>query len=1094
MLKLRRLVAALAVVLIIVGILQLRSAPVDVLPEFLPATVDVQTEALGLSAEEVEQLITVTLEQDLVRGVAWLNTIQSESVPGLSSIHLTFDRGTDLLKARQLVQERVQSSDLTNVSKPPQMLQPTSSTGRVTMIGLSSKTMSLMQMSVLARWTIVPKLTGVPGVANVATWGQRDEQLQVLVDPQRLQQHDVSLDTIITTAGNALWFSPLTFLEASSPGTGGFIDTANQRLSIMHLFPISTPEQLGQVALEQVGDQATTPTTAPASGGSTATTATTEPPDIVPGSTPTTAPSSTTPTTAASATPSPTPTTEKPLLLGDVATIVEDHQPLIGDALFTNGPGLLLVINKLPGADVEQVTKGIQAALEELKPGLADMTFDYNVFRPATYIELGISNVALGLIIGAVLLLLALAALFFDWRNVVMSAVVIALGLAVASLALRLLGFSLNWMTMAGLIIGLVVAIDVSVSYATYIRRRLAEWDGAGERDGARAVILQAAREIRGDVVYVTVIVLVALLPIFAARGSTGALIRDLSVAFALMVVASAAAALLVGLALALMLVPKKRGGEWEAPLVRWFKRGYGRALSWMIALPRRSYVPALVVAVIAIVMVPFLSGSVVPPLKDTNVLVEFKAQPGTSLPEMARVVGLAGTEIKAIPGVKDVGGHIGRAVLGDQVVNVDSSVLWLNIDETQDYGKTLAAIREVASGYPGLSTDVVTYPNSQFAAASPDSKGKLTVRIFGQELDTLRSLAADVNSMLKGVKGVAGTTVENLAEEPGINIEVNLAAAQQYGIKPGDVRREATTLISSIVVGGLFEQEKIFDVVVVADPKVRADLNSIRDLLIDTPSGQRVKLSDVANVTIGPTPTVLRHDATSRKIDVTVDVSSRNVESVAGDVRSQLAQVSFPPEYHAEVLGLAGETTTGIWLLVLGAVAIFGIFLLLQSSLGSWLLALLVLLSALVALSGGVVAAFFMSRTISPPVLLGLLAIFGIAVRSALLLIRDCREQERKDSEGAAEDPAAKSRPPLAIVLQAAGGQFGTLVLTIVAAGLMLLPLAIMGRDEGLEVLYAPLVAILASLVTLAFVGLFVMPALYVRFAGSWRRHDDTI
>jgi Cu/Ag efflux pump CusA len=249
--KLRLLVIVAAVAVLAFGFTQLRAASMDALPEFSPTSVEVQTEALGLSAAEIEQLITVPLEADLLNGVAWLKTIRSESLPGLSSLTLVFEPGTDPLKARQVVQERItQAKALPNVSKPPIMLEPLSSSSRVMMIGLTPKTLSLIDTSVLARWTIKPRLMGVPGVANVSIWGQRDQQLQVQVDPKRLAASDISLAQVLQTSGNAMWVSPLSFLEASTPGSGGFFDTDNQRLGIQHVSPISSAEDLAKVTVE----------------------------------------------------------------------------------------------------------------------------------------------------------------------------------------------------------------------------------------------------------------------------------------------------------------------------------------------------------------------------------------------------------------------------------------------------------------------------------------------------------------------------------------------------------------------------------------------------------------------------------------------------------------------------------------------------------------------------------------------------------------------------------------------------------------------------------------------------------------------------
>ena len=340
-LKFRLLVLVAAVGMLVVGVTTLGHAPVDTYPEFTPPSVDIQTEALGLSAAEIEQLITVPLEADLLNGVAWLQTIHSESIPGLSSIHLIFEPGTNLLKARQMVQERLnQPAAIPSVSKPPVMLPPTSSTSRVLMIGLSSDQLSLIDMGVLARWTIKPRLLGVPGVANVAIWGQRERQLQVQVDPQHLKDESVSLNQVVSTAGNSLWVSSLSFLEASSPGTGGFFDAPNQRLAVRHVSPINTAAELANVPVEPTDEK-------PAPKG----------PDGA------------------------------PPRLGDVANVVEDHQPLIGDAIVNGKPGLMLVVEKLPTGNTLAVTQGVEEALDALRPGLPGLNIDTSVFRPARFIH-----------------------------------------------------------------------------------------------------------------------------------------------------------------------------------------------------------------------------------------------------------------------------------------------------------------------------------------------------------------------------------------------------------------------------------------------------------------------------------------------------------------------------------------------------------------------------------------------------------------------------------------------------------------------------------------------------------------------------------
>lgn len=392
-LQFRFLVVVFAAMLMVFGILQLRHMPVDVLPEFSPPYVEIQTEALGLSAEEVEQLITVPLEHNLLNGVAWIDKIRSESVSGLSSVTLIFEPGTDLYRARQMVAERLAqgAATLPRVSRGPVMLQPTSGSSRVLVVRLSSKQLSAIQMSVLARWTITPRLMGVPGVANVAVWGMRDRQLQVLVDPDRLRAYQIPLLQVLESVGNALWVSPLSFVEAATPGNAGFIDTPQQRLGIQHISPIVSPESLSQVSVQApltllINQPEGNKSSTPVWGGA--------------------------------------------VRVMDVADVVENHQPLIGDALAKDGANLLLVIEKFPGSDTVQVTRGVEAALATLRPGLGGMEIDSTLFRPATFIELARNNLTRAGIIAGVIIVLMVGLFFFNWRATLISLITIPLAQA----------------------------------------------------------------------------------------------------------------------------------------------------------------------------------------------------------------------------------------------------------------------------------------------------------------------------------------------------------------------------------------------------------------------------------------------------------------------------------------------------------------------------------------------------------------------------------------------------------------------------------------------------------------------------------------
>src|ERR671914_3095503 len=948
------LLIALAVGVFVVGFVQLRSAPVDVLPEFTPPYVEVQTEALGLSADEVEQLITVPMEADLLNGVEGVDVIRSESVAGLSSIVMVFKPETDIYQARQLVQERlIQAHALPNVSNPPTMIQPLSSSSRVMMIGLDpSKELSPIEVGVLAQWLIKPELMGVPGVANVAVWGMRDKQLQVQVDPERLQDQGVTLNQVVETTGNAQLVSPLSFLEASTPGTGGFLETPNQRLQVRHVFEkLGTPENLGNVTVEDTGGQ---------------------------------------------------------LRVADVANVVEEHQPLIGDAIVGgNDNRLLLVIEKFPNADTAEVTSGVEDALNDLKPGLTGMKFDTDIFRPATYITDAIGNLRLAIIIGGVLLALVLAAFLFSLRATLISLVTIPLSLMVAALVLYFRGETFNPIAFAGLAVALAIIIDDAIIGVHNVARRLGEQRRDDDDRSTADVVLEALTEVRRPAAYAAFIALLAIVPVVIMEGRPGAFFEPLALSYALAVLASMVVALTVTPALSLLAFSWGSGGRRESPILRLLNPIYDGALSRLVRAPRAMLIAAVACVVVGLAALPLLGTSLVPSFKDNDVLVNLQGPPGTSEPKMSGITAQLSRELAAIPGVEDVGGHVGRALTGDQIVDVNSSVLSVKIGSDADYDATMAEIRDVvASLDEPVDREIVTHSQQEvnnvgtlIDAEAPGSGNNLNVltgadkplvvRVYGQGLGTLRSEADDVRDLVGGVDGVLDPTVESVPEEPVLAIETDLARAEPFGIKPGDVRRASAMLLQGVVVGNIFGEQKVFEVVVKGAPKVRESVENVRNVLIDTPGGGHVRLEQVADVSIQPSPAVIKRDSAQRYVDVEANVSGRSLDAVATDVEDLLADATFPLEYHAEVL----EQTTTAQEINLGRVVGFGItaviaiFLLFQAAFRSWRLAGLAFLTLPVALVGGVLAALIDGATLSLGALIAFLALLGIAARNGVML-----------------------------------------------------------------------------------------------------------
>ncbi|MEK6275144.1 MAG: efflux RND transporter permease subunit [Actinomycetota bacterium] len=1042
-LNFRLLVIPIGIALMVVGVAQVRQTPVDVLPEFTPPYVEVQTEALGLSAEEVEELITVPLERDLLNGVAGIDVLRSESVLGLSSVVLLFEPGTDLLNARQLVQERLlQAHVLPKVSKPPTMLQPLSSQSRVMMIGLSSEELSPIDLGLLARWTIRPRLMGVPGVANVVMWGQREHQIQVQVDPEHLQRNGVSLQQVISTAGNAQLVSPLSFLEASTPGTGGFIDTPNQRLQLRHILPIADPEGLAEV-----------------------------PVDGIPGGA---------------------------KRLGDVADVVVDHQPLIGDAVIGDGDGLMLVVEKFPGTNTLEVTREVDAALDAMRPGLSGVRLDSTIFRPASFIEHAIDNLALALLIGFLLVAVVLAALFFDLRAALVAFVSIPLSVVAALLVLSLRGESMNALVLAGLLLAVLVVVDDGVVGVENIRRRLEERRRAGSTRSAAAVVLEASLEVRGPVGFATLIILVAVIPVFFLGGQLGDFFEPLALSYALAVLASTLVALTVTPALSLLLLGGRgtRGGE--TPVLRRAAARYGAALSRVVRQPGTVLAAAAVVGIAGIAMLPLFGQSLVPTFKERELLIHLKAATGTSRPEMVRIAGRVSRELRSLAGVENVGAHVGRAVMSDQKLGVSSGEVWVSIDSDVDYGTTVDRIRGVVDGYPGLDGELVTYSTDRIRTLGSVADGKagdedrrdnlaalrandepLVVRIYGNDLDELRSKADEVRGLMGGVDGVVNPRVEPQIAEATLEIEPNIAAASRHSMKPGDIRRAATTLVQGIPVGSLFEEQKVFEVIVVGAPEIRHSVSSVRRLLLDTPGGRQVRLADVADVRIVPSPGSIKREAASRYLDVGADISGRDLGAVIDDVERRLGELSFPLEYHAEVLSASSDREAAQGRLLMFAIAAaIAIVLLLQAAFGSWLLGLFFFAALPIALAGGVFAARLVGDEISLGMVAGLLAVFALTVRNGVLLVAHYRRLERE----------SESAPTPSLTLRGARERLPSVATTALTTGAAFLPFLALGSIPGNEIAH-PLAAVaLGGLVTSTLFTLFVVPPLYLFFGGVER------
>jgi len=1020
-LRFRWLVLFAAAALIVFGIGETRNADLDVFPEFAPPRVEIQTIAVGNSSEQVEELITIPLE-DQLNGVPGLEEMRSRSVTDLSQIELLFSRDTDLYEARQLVQERLTeaSPNLPTWASPPWMMPPLSSTSRILKIGITSDELNIREMSVVAYWKIRQELLRVDGVANVAIWGEHLKQEHVDVDPQKLAEHGVSLQQVMDQTADSLDAGLLRYSEGHVIGTGGFVEQGGQRLDVQNVLPILGPDDLAKVSLE-------------GSDG-------------------------------------------KNLRLDDVANVKWDSQPLIGDAVVNDGPGLLLVVQKFPNANTLEVTRGVEEAIDDMRPGLPGMEIDTTIFRPATFIELALDHLTEALLIGVLLVILILAAFLFEWRTAFISLIAIPLSLLAAVLVLVSRSATINVMMLAGLIVAIGVVVDDAIIDVENIVRRLRQNRSEGIGKSMISIVLDASVEVRTAITYATLINVVAIVPVFFLPGLSGAFFKPLVLSYGLAVLASMVVALTVTPALCLILLSRGHRHQ-ESPLLRVLKRGYGAGLARIIRTPRPAMATVAVCLLAAAVVIPMLGEDLFPTFKERDFLMHWLTKPASSAQEETRIVAQGCKDMREIPGVRNCGSHIGQAFLGEEIAGVNFGENWISVNPAVDYDKTLASVQDTVDSYPGLYHDVQTYLRERIKETLTGTSESIVVRIYGPDLDVLYAKADEVSNKLQNIPSLVDAHADLQEAVPHLEVEVNLAAAQRYGIKPGDVRRQAATLVASEEVGDIFQGGKAYDVHVWSTPETRHNVASIRELPIDTPDGKQIPLEQVADVRIAPTPNAIERVNQSRRIDVGANVEGGDLGSAVSAVEERIAAVNLPREYHMEVIGESSELAAAQKnLLIYGIAVALAILFLLQASFGSLRLALLLFLTLPMALVGGVLAVWMGGGILTLGSLIGFLTVFGIAARNGILMISHFQHLEREEGE--------QFGPGL--VLRGAKERLAPILMTASATGLALVPLAVAGSVAGNEIEHPMAIVILGGLVTSTLLNLFVLPSLYLRFGKS--------
>jgi len=1012
-LRFREVVITLGLVVLGYGVYIASRSQLDVFPEFAPPQVVIQTEAAGLSPEQVEQLVTRPIET-VVNGVAHLESIRSQSIQGLSIITAVFAEGTDVFQARQMVSERLVevASRIPQRAGPPTMAPLTSATSDVLQVGLTSEKRSLMEIRTFADWTLRPRLLAVPGVAKIVVFGGEVRQLQIQVRPDRLLQFGISIDDVLDSAR-----------RATGVRGAGFVDTPNQRVVFRTEGQQLSPQHLGDVVLRHKDGRS--------------------------------------------------------VRFKDVATIAERPEPMIGAAAIQGTPGAVLVVSSQYGANTLEVTRAVEAALEEMEPAARslEITIHPKLFRPANFVETAIGNIRSSLLIGAVLVTIVLFFFLADVRTALISMMAIPLSLLGAIIVLNRFGVSLNTLTLGGLAIAIGEVVDDAIIDVENILRRLRDNHLRPDPRPVFQVVFDASLEVRSAVVYATFVVALVFLPVITMSGIQGRLFAPLGIAYILAILASLLVALTITPALCLVLLPKRARVDHTPSHVARFKRRYRQALERISKHPRAVLTTVAALCLIALAMLPFFGGAFLPELREGHFIVHMSAVPGTSLEQSLAVGREVTKELDKNPHIRSIAQRAGRAEQADDTWGTHYSEI--NVDlvplSGEEAESVQSEIRAALVKFPGVYFAIKPFLTERIEEILTGIRGQVAIKIFGEDLDQIDRAAQDVARVVSSVPGAVDVQVESQPGLPEMVVQLRPERLLQFGFQPVSVMDAVQTAYQGTNVAQTFEGNRVFDVTVILDDTARRNPEAAGGLMLQNLEGTRIPLRQVAEVYPTTGRYVILHEATRRRQSVSANVTGRDVSSFVAQAKQQIAKdVRFPAGVYPVFTGTAeAQAQSQQEILVSSIIAGVAILLLLAMAFHNVRNLMLVLANLPFALAGGVLAIFFSGGWLTLGSLVGLVTLFGISTRNSIMMISHFEHLVTAEGESWGLETA----------LRGAAERLLPVLMTALVAALGLLPIAIGSGDPGREIEGPMAIVILAGLVTSTALNLLVLPTLALRY-----------
>lgn len=1008
----RLFVLAAALLILVYGVFVIRDLPVDVFPDLNRPLVTVLTEAPGLAPEEVETLVTWPLETSL-NGASGVVRVRSSSGIGLSILYVEFDWGMDIYRARQLVQERLQLA----AGKLPPNIAPTmgpisSIMGEILLIGVASEdgTTPPLELRSIADWVIRQRLLTIPGVAQVIPIGGGVKQYQVLADPERMAAFGVSLAEVSDAAARS---------QTNTPG--GFLVAANREALVR---TIARTADLSEVRSTVVATRQGVA-----------------------------------------------------IRLDDVADVRIDHQILRGDAGVNGGPAVIVSVQKQPGVDTLELTRQVKSALAEIEPSLPKGVKLHLLFEQGRFIDAAIANVEEAIRDGAIMVAIVLFLFLLNVRTTLITLTAIPLSFVASAIFFRFAGISINTMTLGGLAVAIGMVVDDAIVDVENVHRRLRENRQAASPRPVLRVIAEASGEVRNSILFATVLVILVFIPLFGLAGIEGRLFAPIGIATIVAMAASFLVSLTVIPALCSYLLPRmKLHSDADGWLVRQLK-----AVDRRFLLGPALEHPGIAVALCAVLVAasfslyPLMGKEFLPEFNEGSATINLLVAPGTSLDESNRIGTAAEKLLLSIPEIESTGRRTGRAELDEHAEGVHYTEIDVDLNSSaRSREEVLADVREKLGEIPGTALNVGQPISHRLDHLLSGVRAQVAVKLFGDDLGVLRAKAAEIDAALGRVPGVVDLQVEKQVLIPQVRIVLDRARAQLYGVQVGDLAELLETALNGRVVGQVLDGQRTYDVFVWTGERFRGDVEALRRMLVDTPSGEKVPLALLADVHDAKGPNTVSRENVRRRIVVSANVSGRDLGSTVADMQTAVGGIALPLGYSVRFEGQFESQREATRLIgLLSGFTLAAMFLLLYAHFRSGAIVAQILLNIPLAFIGGLTLTYLMIGRVSIATLVGLITLAGIASRNTIMMISHYLHLMEHEGE----------RFDRAMIVRGSLERLVPVTMTALVAALALVPLVLAAGQPGKELLYPVAVVILGGLASSTLLDMAVTPAVFFRF-----------